>query len=250
MRTLILADIHSNIEALDAVLFAAATMRVDRAVILGDIVGYNGAPKEVLRRLETLAPVMTVRGNHDKVCAGLEPAVAFSPLAREAIEWTRRELAPPFLTRLAELPRGPLQLSDTIELCHGAPFDEDFYVQDTLDARRALESATARICLNGHTHVPAVYRTVGFSVRDATPFDMQVPAVAIVAWPQKGRLLVNVGSVGQPRDGDARAAFGVLDESNGTVELRRVEYNIEGAQRRIIDAGLPAFLAERLERGF
>jgi diadenosine tetraphosphatase ApaH/serine/threonine PP2A family protein phosphatase len=250
MRTLVLADIHSNIEALDAVLFAAATLSVDRTVVLGDLVGYNGAPQEVLRRLESLAPIMTVRGNHDKVCAGLEPAVMFSPLAREAIEWTRRVLAPPFLTRLAELRKGPLMLSDTIELCHGAPFDEDFYVQDALDARRALESSSARICLNGHTHVPAIYRTAGFSVRDETPFELDVPEVAIVPWPQKGRTLINVGSVGQPRDGDPRAAFGVLDERAETIELRRVEYNVAGAQRRIIEAGLPVFLAERLEAGF
>ena len=250
MRTLILADIHSNIEALDAVLFAAATLRVDRAVVLGDLVGYNGAPQEVMRRLESLAAVMTVRGNHDKVCAGLEPAVVFSPLAREAIEWTRGQLAQPLLTRLAELPKGPLKLDDTIELCHGAPFDEDFYVHDAFDARKALDSATTRICLNGHTHVPAIYRSAGFSVRDETPFDMDVPEVAIVPWPQKGRVLINVGSVGQPRDGDPRAAYGVLDEGAGTIELRRVEYNVAGAQRRIIDAGLPVFLAERLEAGF
>jgi diadenosine tetraphosphatase ApaH/serine/threonine PP2A family protein phosphatase len=250
MRTLVLADIHSNIEALDAVLFAAATLSIDRTILLGDLVGYNGAPKEVLRRIETLAPVLTVRGNHDKVCAGLEPASAFSPIARQAIEWTRKQLTLPFLTRLSELPKGPAQLSDEVELCHGSPFNEDFYVQDTLDARRALESASTRICLNGHTHVPAVYRTAGFSVRDETPFDLEVPEVATVPWPNRGRMLVNVGSVGQPRDGDPRAAFGVLDESNGTIELRRVPYNIEAAQRRIIDAGLPVFLAERLERGF
>jgi diadenosine tetraphosphatase ApaH/serine/threonine PP2A family protein phosphatase len=250
MRTLILADIHSNIEALDAVLFSAATLNVDRTVVLGDLVGYNGAPTEVLRRLESLAPVMTVRGNHDKVCAGLEPAVVFSPLAREAIEWTRGHLAQPFLTRLAELPKGPLQLDDTIELCHGAPFDEDFYVHDTFDAKRALESMSTRICLNAHTHVPAIYRATALSVRDETPFDLLVPETAIVPWPEKGRLLINVGSVGQPRDGDPRAAFGVIDDGQGTIELRRVAYNITGAQRRILAAGLPVYLAERLDVGY
>lgn len=249
MRTLILADIHANIDALDAVLFAASTLHVDRTVVLGDLVGYNAAPQQVMLRLEALGPVMTVRGNHDKVCAGLAPAAAFSPLAREAIGWTRRQLPPPLLTRLAGLPRGPVFLDGTVELCHGAPFDEDFYVQDALDARRALESATARICLNAHTHVPAVYRTEGLSVRDCTPLDAVIPEVAILEWPGTGRLLINAGSVGQPRDGDPRAAFGVLDQGAGTLELRRTEYDIAAAQKRILEAGLPAFLAARLERG-
>jgi diadenosine tetraphosphatase ApaH/serine/threonine PP2A family protein phosphatase len=249
MRTLVLADIHSNIDALDAVLFAAATLHVDRTIVLGDLIGYNAAPRQVMRRIETLAPAVIVRGNHDKVCAGLEPAAMFSPLAREAIDWTRRQLPPPLLTRLAELPKGPLMLNDTVELCHGAPFDEDFYVQDVLDACRALESTSGRICLNAHTHVPSVYRTVGMSVRDETPFDLEVAEVTVIQLPDTGQMLINVGSVGQPRDGDARAAFGVLDEGAGTLELRRVEYDIPSAQRKIIEAGLPAFLAERLERG-
>jgi diadenosine tetraphosphatase ApaH/serine/threonine PP2A family protein phosphatase len=246
MRTLILADIHSNIEALDAVLGATSGLRIDRAILLGDLVGYNAAPTQVLRRLQTLAPILTVRGNHDKVCAGLESTASFNPVARRAIEWTRQQLSPAALTRLAELPMGPLLLSDAVEICHGAPFDEDFYVQDALDARRAIESASTPVCLNAHTHVPAVYRTRGLSVRDDTPHD---DGTSIVGWPQKGHLLINVGSVGQPRDGDPRAAFGVLDEGAGTIELRRVEYDLVAAQRRILEAGLPAFLADRLALG-
>lgn len=249
MRTLVLADIHSNIDALDAVLFAAVTLRIDRTVVLGDLIGYNAAPRQVLRRLDALAPALIVRGNHDKVCAGLEPAATFSPLAHEAIDWTRRQLPPPLLTRLAELPKGPLMLGEAIELCHGAPFDEDFYVQDLLDARRALESASGRLCLNAHTHVPAVFRTVGMSVRDQTPFGPEVSELSVIQLPEHGRMLINVGSVGQPRDGDSRAAFGVLDEGDGSFELRRVEYDIPSAQKKIIEAGLPAFLAKRLERG-
>ncbi len=246
MRTLILADVHSNIEALDAVLMATSGLRIDRAILLGDLVGYNAAPVEVLQRLRTLAPVLMVRGNHDKACAGLENMALFNPLARLAIEWTRDRLSPAALTRLAELPQGPLALSAAVEICHGAPFDEDFYVQDALDARRAIESASTPVCLNAHTHVPAVFRTHGFSVRDETTHE---DGAFIVAWPKKGHLLVNVGSVGQPRDGDPRAAFGVLDEGAGTVELRRVEYDIPAAQLRILEAGLPVPLAKRLERG-
>ena len=246
MRTLILADIHSNIEALDAVLMATGGLRIDRAILLGDLVGYNAAPVQVLQRLRTLAPVLTVRGNHDKACAGLENMALFNPLARMAIEWTQEQLSPAALTSLAELPKGPLALSASVELCHGAPFDEDFYVQDALDARRAIESASAPVCLNAHTHVPAVFRTHGLTVRDDSSHE---DGAFIVAWPTKGHLLVNVGSVGQPRDGDPRAAFGVLDEGAGTVELRRVEYDVPAAQRRIFAAELPLALANRLEVG-
>jgi diadenosine tetraphosphatase ApaH/serine/threonine PP2A family protein phosphatase len=246
MRTLILADIHSNIDALDAILLASATLRIDRAMVLGDLVGYNGAPMEVLRRLESLAPILTIRGNHDKVCAGLEPADMFHPIARDAIAWTRAQLSPAALARLAELPQGPKLLDDTVEACHGAPFDEDFYVHDALDATRAIESTSAPICLNAHTHVPAVFRTHGFLVRDETPSHGDP---WIVPWPDRGRLLVNVGSAGQPRDGDPRAAFGVLDEGAGTIEVRRTAYDIGAAQVRILNAGLPPFLAARLAVG-
>ncbi len=246
MRTLVLADIHSNIDALDAVLIATTGLRIDRAVVLGDLVGYNAAPVEVLRRIAALAPVLTVRGNHDKVCAGLETAMTFNPIARHAIEWTREQLPPDALTYLAGLPQGPLPLGDRVEACHGTPFDEDFYVQDILDASLALEFASAPLCLNAHTHVTAVFRTHGLSVRDETP---DVQELSIVEWPQDGRLLVNVGSVGQPRDGDPRAAFGVLDEGAGTIELRRTEYDVRAAQERLFQAGLPPFLAERLGVG-
>ena len=115
-----------------------------------------------------------------------------------------------------------------------------------MDARRALESAGAPICLHGHTHVPGVFMTHGFAVREELLRDA---GLQVVVLPSAGRVLANVGSVGQPRDGDSRAAFGVLDEGAGTLELHRVTYNIAAAQRRIIDAGLPAGLADRLERG-
>lgn len=246
MRSLVLADIHANIDALDAVLRAAGLLRIDRVLLLGDLVGYNGAPVEVLHRLDTLAAVASIRGNHDKVCAGLEPPTAFHPLARQAIEWTRRQLSPVELTRLAALPEGPLCLGDSLEICHGAPFDEDFYVSDAMDARRALESASAPICLHGHTHVPSVFMTQGFAVHEEL---LREADSQVLALPSAGRMLANVGSVGQPRDGDSRAAFGVLDEGAGTLELHRVAYDIAAAQRRIIEAGLPAALADRLERG-
>jgi len=245
MRTLILADIHANIDALEAVLSAASALHIDRAIVLGDLVGYNAAPVEVLRRLDELAPVLTIRGNHDKVCAGLEPAVSFHPIARAAVDWTREQLPDDLLETLAALPRGPKPLDDLVEACHGAPFDEDYYVMDAFDAWRALTAVSASVCLNAHTHVPAVFRADGWAVRDEVP----VGDPGVVSWAAGGKVLVNVGSVGQPRDGDPRAAYGILDEGAGTIELRRVEYDVTAAQQRIVQAGLPPFLAERLAQG-
>jgi diadenosine tetraphosphatase ApaH/serine/threonine PP2A family protein phosphatase len=134
---------------------------------------------------------------------------------------------------------------DGLEVCHGAPFDEDHYVFDQDDAARAIEAANARICLFGHTHLPAIFTAAndpatagGEGLADD---EMQLPAT--------GPALVNVGSVGQPRDGDARAAYGVLDLARNTIRLRRVAYDVRAAQRKIMQAGLPQWLALRLERG-
>ena len=144
---------------------------------------------------------------------------------------------------LASLPRGPRRASESIEICHGAPFDEDFYVFDEDDASRAAESASARICLFGHTHVPAVFSSPRDPIESSGGPDdeWRLPANAPV--------LINVGSVGQPRDGDWRAAYGLLDATRGTIRLRRVPYDVASAQASILEAGLPIWLAERLERG-
>ena len=246
MRSLVLADIHANIEALEAVLRAAEGLRIDRVLLLGDLVGYNASPVAVLRRLDALAAAASIRGNHDKVCAGLAPATTFNDVAREAIVWTRQQLSPADLTFLAGLPQGPMTIGPSLEICHGAPFDEDFYVLDVIDAHEALESATGRVCLYGHTHVPRLFTTHSLAVREDL---LGEDGLQIIALPSEGRVLANVGSVGQPRDGDPRAAFGVLDDRARTLELRRVEYDVASAQRKIIEAGLPAHLAERLAQG-
>lgn len=247
MRYLILADIHANIDALDAVLASAEARATDAVILLGDLVGYNAEPSAAIERLRSLSPAVMVRGNHDKVCAGLEPPTTFHAVARRAIEWTQRQLSNDDLAWLAALPQGPDIVSSgprPFEVCHGAPFDEDFYVVDAIDARRALETTSATVCLNGHTHMPAVFRTQGFAVQHE-----HVESGGRVDWPTSGRVLVNVGSVGQPRDGNPRAAFGVLDAEAGTIHLHRVPYDVATAQRRIVRAGLPSSLAERLATG-
>ncbi|MEO8071369.1 MAG: metallophosphoesterase family protein, partial [Acidobacteriota bacterium] len=168
----------------------------------------------------------------------------FNDVAKRSVEWTRGVLPPTQLKFLAELPKGPMLLTKDVEICHGSPFDEDYYIFDGSDARRAMDGASARICLYGHTHLPAIFATAE-DPTTPSPGD----ADEEIGLPGVGPVLINVGSVGQPRDGDARAAYGILDIAENTVQLRRVEYDIPGAQKRILNAGLPAWLALRLERG-
>ncbi len=220
MRYLVLADIHANLQALDAVLTDAATPGYDRALVLGDLVGYGGDPAAVIDRVLGLGPAAMIRGNHDKVCAGLESAEHFNDIARRSIEWTAETLSASHLAALAGLPRGPRLVTDTLEICHGAPFDEDYYVFDTDDAARAIDAASARLCLFGHTHVPAVFSTPDDPMQPRGPID------ETLALPSTGPALVNVGSVGQPRDGDPRAAYGLLDLQAGTLKLCRVVYDV------------------------
>jgi diadenosine tetraphosphatase ApaH/serine/threonine PP2A family protein phosphatase len=243
VRYLIISDIHANAQALEAVLNDAAALGYDAAVCLGDLVGYGADPAAVIARVQALAPVGLIRGNHDKVCSGLEPATLFNDAARRAAEWTLDVLSRADRAVLAALPRGPARLQPDVEICHGAPFDEDHYVFETVDAGRAMSAASARLCFFGHTHLPAVFSTPEEPVTASAgePEELRLP--------KTGQALINVGSVGQPRDGDPRAAYGILDTSNGTLRLRRVAYDVQGAQKRIRDAGLPEWLAARLARG-
>jgi diadenosine tetraphosphatase ApaH/serine/threonine PP2A family protein phosphatase len=250
VRYLLLSDIHANLHALDAVLADAGAIGYDAVLVLGDLVGYGGDPGPSIDRTLSLAPAAIIRGNHDKVCAGLEPSTDFNDIARRSIEWTMGVLSPDALRALAALPRGPQTVGERVEISHGAPFDEDFYIFDADDASRAIEAASARWSFVGHTHVPALYATHDDPIRALARDDGQGPARAdVFALPARGPALVNVGSVGQPRDGDPRAAYGLLDPDTGTLTLRRVPYDIAAAQARIVDAGLPPYLALRLGRG-
>jgi predicted phosphodiesterase len=243
VRYLIISDIHANRHALEAVLADAASRGYDATLCLGDVVGYGGDPAAALELTLALKPAGLIRGNHDKVCAGLEPASSFNDVARRAVEWTRQTLSETDLRTLAALPRGPVRIADDLEICHGAPFNEDHYVFDRVDAGRAMSSASARICLFGHTHLPAVYSTPAHPVTCADGDTDQYQL------PREGGVLINVGSVGQPRDGDPRAAYGLLDLERCTLQLRRIEYDVAGAQAAIRAAGLPAWLATRLATG-
>jgi diadenosine tetraphosphatase ApaH/serine/threonine PP2A family protein phosphatase len=244
MKHLVISDIHANLEALEAVLAAAGGC--DRVLVLGDLVGYGADPNPVIDRIRALPAATVIRGNHDKVGAGLEDVEGFNYLARYAITWTATALTPDNRAWLAALPTGPVQVEPEVEICHGAPFDEDAYIFDDLDAARALRAARAPLCLFGHTHVPAAFALAGDELQLIGP--PRGPRYRMTL--ERGiKYLVNCGAVGQPRDGDSNAAFGLLDTDEGTLSVVRVPYDLAAAQAKIIAAGLPEVLAQRLSVG-
>ena len=254
MKYLVLSDMHANLEALEATLHAAGSA-YDRVLVLGDLVGYGADPNAVIDQVRRLPVATLIRGNHDKVATGLGDVEGFNRIAREAIAWTASALTDENRAWLAALPPGPVLIDDTVEICHGTPFDEDMYVFEDLDALRALRAARRPLCLYGHTHVPAVFEldehdTDALSIGIA--LDLIGPprgsAYSVVLDPQL-RYLANCGAVGQPRDGDPRAAYGVLDTNARTLAILRVEYDVPTAQAKIVRAGLPPVLAQRLALG-
>jgi diadenosine tetraphosphatase ApaH/serine/threonine PP2A family protein phosphatase len=245
MRYLILSDIHANIDAFDVVLEHAAGAW-DRVLVLGDLVGYGAEPNAVVDRVRELAPEAVIRGNHDKAACGIDDGSQFNHVARLAAIWTGTQLTPDNMDYIRNLPMGPVTIDGLTEICHGAPFDEDHYIFDGSDAVLALRAAERPLCLFGHTHLPVVFKVVD-DVFDGMPLDPDEDAVIPL---QRGaRYLINVGSIGQPRDGDPRAGYGVLDDEAREVQTFRVPYAVEKAQQRILAAGLPASLANRLALG-
>ena len=246
MRYLVLTDIHANLEALDACLVDARSRGYDKTLVLGDLVGYGADPNTVVERIRSLKPMAIVRGNHDKVACGLEQAEGFNAVAKSAAKWTLDVLQPEYREWLAALPEGPINIDELVEICHGSPFNEDAYIFDELDAVRALKTSSRPLCLFGHTHYPVTFEL------SADAFDTLVPTTASIAelWLKEGaKYLVNPGSVGQPRDGDPRAAYAIVDTRRRCVELLRLTYPVEGAQDKVIRAGLPEVLAQRLAVG-
>jgi predicted phosphodiesterase len=246
-RYLVISDIHSNLEALDAVLQASAKQKCDAVLVLGDLVGYGANPNEVVKRIRELKPAAVVRGNHDKVAAGIETAEDFNPMARSAVDWTRRALSQETLEYLRGLPAGPQLVDDQLEVCHGSPLDEDLYVVADLDAIRSIEMTRRPLCLFGHTHVAICARLDGNRRLDIEA-PQGHPEFEIDLEPLT-KYLINPGSVGQPRDGDSRAAYAIADLGRKSVTLSRVAYPIETAQKKILEAGLPPMLAYRLGMG-
>ena len=243
MRYLVITDIHANIEALDVCLHDAASRGYDKVLVLGDIVGYGPDPNAVIDRVVSLNPAAIVRGNHDKIAFGLQQADGFNASARFAAQWTLNALTPEHREWLVNLPQGPAVVDDCLEICHGSPVDEDEYIFDELDARRAMDSSSQRLCLFGHTHVALAFRLTGHSIGLVPPSD---DGFVIEA---DSKYLVNPGSVGQPRDSDPRAAYLIVDVESQRLVTYRLEYPVTRTQEKMAAAGLPEPLVRRLAAG-
>lgn len=246
MRFLVLSDLHGNLTALDAAL-AAAEGKWERAVCLGDVVGYGPDPNEVIDRLGTLGAAI-IRGNHDKAAAGDPLAEDLNPVALAAAQWTQHELRPENRAFIENLPGGPLRVEE-LTLVHGSYQDEDEYVFSPAAALGGLVSSPTNVTFFGHTHMQG-----GFSYRDDAleVIHLRVPqgtGFAALRVEPGTRYLLNPGSIGQPRDGDPRAAFAISDRDHGVIEFWRVPYDIAAVQKRMFAAGLPEPLISRLAYG-
>jgi predicted phosphodiesterase len=246
MRYLILSDIHSNADALRAVLGVLRRKRFERFVVLGDLVGYGPSPNQVIDLVRGLGPqTVLLRGNHDKVVAGIEPGDDFNHTARLAATWNERRLTAANRRFLVELPTGPLALAPGVLVCHGSPLDEDSYLLSAFDALDVFEQSAFRVAFFGHTHVPMFFASDGQRVRVARVVDDRFALPLEPGW----RYLINPGSIGQPRDRDARASFALFDAGREEVTWRRIPYSAERTRRKVLKAGLPSSLGDRLLAG-
>lgn len=243
MKYAILGDIHSNLSALESVLRAIERARVDVIYSVGDIVGYGAAPRECIDRLRR-ANVRAVMGNHDAACLGLIDTRYFNNYARAAVEWTQPLLDEEDRKWLLALPL-VLHL-EHCSIAHGTLFRPELfdYIQSPTDADPSLDLMPLPVCFVGHSHVPVtLLRLRDDPTRTAYTVDTEVDLS------DASRALVNVGSVGQPRDEDPRAAYAIYDSERAHVSISRVEYDIAAEATRIRRAGLPSMLADRLFLG-
>ena len=245
MRYLILSDIHANYEALSAVLAHVRRKRWDKAIVLGDVVGYGANPNQAVDLVRALKPVVVIRGNHDKVCSGIEDGEMFNRVALQAAMWTRSRLNPSNLRWLRSLPEGPAVVDGAFAVSHGTPIDEDAYIFGEIEALNVFRQTSFPLCFFGHSHFPVVF---GLSP-DAIQTVLTTPPSFHFRLEPDVRYLVNPGSIGQPRDGNPLASFAMFDSGTRSVAVYRVPYRIERAQQKILDAGLPRPLADRLALG-
>ena len=246
MRFLILSDMHGNADAFGAVLRRVRRKRFDVVLVLGDLVGYGAAPNQVVDAVRRLGPrLFTVRGNHDKVVAGIDNGSNFNQTALTAAQWTTGRMTASNLRYVQDLVKGPLETEEGVWICHGSPLDEDTYVFSDVDAWEIFSGFSVPITFFGHTHIPSMFslegRMLGVRALRGRSGTIQLRPGA--------RYLLNPGSIGQPRDRDPRASYMTYDSDKRVVRWHRVDYPVSRAQQRIVKAGLPKVLADRLALG-
>jgi predicted phosphodiesterase len=245
MRYLILSDIHSNKEAFGAVLSFVRRKPWDKAIFLGDLVGYGANPNQAIDMLRSLRPFVGIRGNHDKVCSGIEDGELFNRIALEAAMWTRKKLTRANHTWLRTLPQGPVTVDDTFAISHGTPIDEDAYIFGEIEALNVFRNTDFPLCFFGHSHFPVIFAlspdaiTTILTVAPSFKFKLR----------EGVRYLINPGSIGQPRDGNPLASFALYDSETRVISIHRIPYRVRTAQQKILKAGLPRPLADRLAIG-
>ena len=239
MKYAIFGDIHANLEALEAVMLDAAANDCTDFVCIGDIVGYNANPSECLKLVRDLdCPV--VKGNHDEEACLDTPLEGLNPLAKKALEWTRASLSEEEREWLDALKLVRQVRNFTIVHATLDTPGNWGYVTNKFDAMASFSYQFTPICFYGHTHTPRIY-IKGDTVEASDDLETKIELGK--------KYFINVGSTGQPRDGDWRASYAIYDEENQRVEIRRLEYDIATAQQKIIEAGLPEMLANRLAVG-
>ena len=245
MRFLIISDIHSNLEALEAVL-RDAEGQYDQVVCCGDLVGYNPDPAPVLEWTEKHC-IAVIRGNHDKAVAGVDSLEWFNPVAQASALWTQKQLSPEQLAYLKNLEKGPLTV-DGFEIVHGAPFDEDEYVVSADLAAESFAALHRMVAFFGHSHLQGGFFEKRRRLGQIGRVRANEQEHAIELEPDT-MYMINPGSVGQPRDGDPRAAYVIYEKEMRLVRFRRVQYSIETTCQKIRLAGLPDVLGLRLFHG-
>jgi len=245
VRYLVFSDIHGNWEALDAVV-KHAEGRYDEILCGGDLVGYCADPNSVVDWIRSHVRVV-IRGNHDKVCAGIESFEWFNPAAQVAAHWTQQQLTGENLEYLRTLAKGPVRIAG-FQLLHGSPVDEDEYLINSSDIGQISAYVDCPLSFFGHTHMQGgfFWGPTGVHRINKTPIECEE---WIVELDDDTYYLANPGSVGQPRDNDPRAAYLIYDTGERALIYRRTPYDVRAAQDKILRAGLPDLLARRLERG-
>lgn len=250
-RTAVISDIHANLHALSAVIEDVQAEQCTDIVCLGDVVGYNAYPRECLDYIRSLnCPV--VKGNHDEEVLHEEHYTRMNPVARQAMEWTRAQLSDEDLTWLSRLQYQRIVRSQFTMVHSGLDQPKAWnYIFNANDATGSFQKQFSMLCFHGHTHAPKVFVWDGHRAVDYSYLleGLNENGVAEVPLTPSVKHFINVGSVGQPRDGDPRACYAIYDSDAQTVLFKRVEYDVTGAQQAILSVGLPEYLAERLEKG-